>query len=400
MVLSASAVLKASRGVTSKSNAQSSGTGNRKDRKVDRATTVTLASSKPQNNLRVVSTSPASMEARPNCAPPPTASQPQESRDEAALTTFPPFSVGPKDKARRFLGLQGPGESDHAAHPTGLISPKSEGLESVDRPRSTAEGKPSKSDWSKILSPSRFNARSSEELSVSDDTGMLTPITEVPSEPSSPVNGISKVASDLKPPPITEAPPPTPKSPPTEKPPPRRSAPEEPKTPVDIVKNPQIPSRPSTSKRRQQPPSKLSITTSSSTIADESPRRSERTPENNPPAPRVNPPQRLSSPFHPAPEKKAQAWEMETIASEDSWFQDDPDSDESASEESGPRRTPPGQVRARLTVETVECTFQPPIQTPDLEQTQRDSSQGRSEFFPPWAVGSEALSQGTRGLRK
>ncbi|KAF5864374.1 Proteoglycan-4 [Aspergillus alliaceus] len=411
--------------------------------------------------------------------------------DADALTAFPPFAAGSKDKVRRFLESQELSEPDDtpqknainhsktrpptpwpgAAEDPELVQPVDNARSRVssNQPphRSPAEDKPSKVPSFKsaantqpedlglkslrisnpnMYSPlpaiptSRFNFRSGDDIaSIRDDTGLLTPITEVPSEisrASSPVDFTAKIASgELRP--VNEQPRPPNKLPgpkPVEKPISQRSAPVErevakPDPPSSSTILPSLPSRPgtpqvpvglskpekkpisstspqvrpdlSTGKRLEQKPSKLSISITSSTVEKDDQRRPETIPESLFPGPNFTTPQpRLSSPFHTSRDNK-QAWDLETIASEDSWFQENEDSDGSASGDSGPRRTPPGQVRARLTVETVECTFRPPAQTPDLEQTQHDSvGQVRSEFFPPWAVGSEALSEVARGLKR
>ncbi|KAB8220395.1 hypothetical protein BDV33DRAFT_230918 [Aspergillus novoparasiticus] len=288
---------------------------------------------------------------------------------------------------------------------------------------------------------SRFNFLPSEDdISIIDDPSLLTPITEVPSELSRANSPVDPLMAGCKPRPIIEQPNPPVKRPPVQKPiemskphhatPAAREIPKSHPPPSSTVLA-SIPGRPGTpqvtvglpkykqktrmssaspqvrpdlvtAKKLERKPSKLNITTTSSTIENNIRRQSETMSEKQPDEPSVDPPQqRLSSPFNPS-KIKQQAWDLETIASEDSWFQEneDNDSDGSASGESGPRRTPPGQVRARLTVETVECTFRPPAQTPDLDQAQYDTTgKARNEFFPPWAVGSQALSEGARDLR-
>ncbi|RAQ60506.1 hypothetical protein COH20_004005 [Aspergillus flavus] len=422
-------------------------------------------------------------------------SQPQQpaQADADSLTTFPPFAVGAKDKVKRFLESQGLGEPGDTPHQSPIDHLKSrpptpwpgagadpEALQSVDDARPpvpshrlprvpTAEDKPQngpllESSVSKkpeelglknlrISQPdipshplppiptSRFNFLPSEDdFSVIDDPGLLTPITEVPSELSRANSPVDPLMAGCKPRPIIKQPNPPVKKPPVQKPiemptphhatpaarevpksqpPPSStvlsSTPDRPETPQVTVglpkpkqKTPLSSASPQarpdlvTAKKLERKPSKLNITTTSSTIENNSRRQSETISEKQIDEPSVDPPQqRLSSPFNPS-KIKQQAWDLETIASEDSWFQEneDNDSDGSASGESGPRRTPPGQVRARLTVETVECTFQPPAQTPDLDQAQYDTTgQARNEFFPPWAVGSQALSEGARDLR-
>lgn len=412
--------------------------------------------------------------------------------DADALTAFPPFAAGSKDRVKRFLESQELSEPDDTPHKNAINHSKTrpptpwpgaaedpELVQPIDNARSrvssnqpphrsTAEDKPPKFPSFKsaantqpedlglkglrisnpdMYSPlpaiptSRFNFLSGDDIaSISDDTGLLTPITEVPSEisrASSPVDFTAKIASgELRP--VNEQPRPPNKLPgpkPVEKPIPQRSAPVErevtkqnppssstilpslpsrpgtPQVPVGLSKSkekipisstsPQVRPDLSTGKKLEQKPSKLSISVTSSTVEKDDQRRRETISESLFPESNFTTPQpRLSSPFHTSRDNK-QAWDLETIASEDSWFQENEDSDGSASGDSGPRRTPPGQVRARLTVETVECTFLPPAQTPDLEQTQHDSvCQVRSEFFPPWAVGSEALSEGARGLKR
>ncbi|KAE8142216.1 hypothetical protein BDV38DRAFT_278388 [Aspergillus pseudotamarii] len=289
------------------------------------------------------------------------------------------------------------------------------------------------------ISTSRFSFLPREDdISIVDDPALLTPITEVPSELSRANSPVDPLIGVLKPRPIVEQPNPPVKKPPVQKPakmpashhaapaarevpkphPPPSSTvlssiPDRPGTPqvtVGLLKpkqktpvssaSPQARPNLASAKKLERKPSKLNIATSSGAMENDSRRQSETISGKQSDNPNVNPPQqRLSSPFNPL-KTNQQAWDLETIASEDSWFQENEDSDGSGSGESGPRRTPPGPVRARLTVETVECTFQPPAQTPDLDQAQYDGmGQTRNEFFPPWAVGSQALSEGARDLR-
>ncbi|OGM50149.1 hypothetical protein ABOM_001135 [Aspergillus bombycis] len=466
--------------------------GNEKDGKVDRPKETSpkqpAVPIKPRTNERV-STTQTSMESKPPTAPkhaspgipsesPVGHSEPQQA-DADSLTTFPPFAVGPRDKVKRFLESQGLGDPSDTPPQSAVDQLRSrpptpwpgagadpESLHSVDDalppvpshqvPRvPTTEDKPPlrKSTASKkpgelclkdlrisqpdmpshplpSLPASRFNFLPSEDdLSIIDDPGLLTPITEVPSELSRANSPVDPLTASYRPRPIVEQPDPPVKKPPVQKPvdtptpqpatlaarevpkprpPPASTAlssiPDRPGTPQVTVglpkpkqKTPAGSARPdlASAKKLERKPSKLNITTTSSAMESDSRRQSEKISE----AHSDEPKQRLSSPFNPCKTGK-QAWDLETIASEDSWFQENEESDGSVSGESGPRRTPPGPVRARLTVETVECTLQPPAQTPDLDLAQYDATgQARSEFFPPWAVGSQALSEGARDLR-
>ncbi|KAF7597361.1 hypothetical protein BBP40_006302 [Aspergillus hancockii] len=268
--------------------------------------------------------------------------------------------------------------------------------------------------------------------SFDNDPDLLTPIAEVPSEisrPSSPVDFPPKTAS-CKSRPIVEQPIPVinkPPAAPVEKPIPKHSAPSDlpvtksqapapstvlpshpprPGTPqltIGLPKpkeqmragtaHPQVESSRTSSKGLEQKTSNLNTTSNSGQ------RRPEMISEKSPREPSSYDRQKLApSPFFQSNED-GQTWDLETIASEDSWFQENEDSDGSTSGESGPRRTPPGQVRARLTVETVECTIRPPALTPNTDDG-IGTGQARNEFFPPWAVGSQALSEGARTLKK
>ena len=421
-------------------------------------------------------------------------SQPQQpsQADADSLTTFPPFAVGPKDKVKRFLESQGLGDSSDTPQQSAIDHLRSrpptpwpgaaadpESLQSADDARppvpshqwprvptteekppngpllnSTVSKKPEELSFKDLrisqpdiplrplppISTSRFNLLlpREDDISIVDDPGLLTPITEVPSELSRANSPVDPLMGGCKARPIVEQPNPPVKKPPVQEPakmptshyaapavrevrkphaPPSSkmlsSIPDRPgtpqvtvglpkskqKTPVNSA-SPQARANLASATKLERKPSKLNITTSSGAIENDSRRQSETISEKQSDEWNVNPPQqRLSSPFNPL-KTNQQAWDLETIASEDSWFQENEDSDASASGESGPRRTPPGQVRARLTVETVECTFQPPAQTPDLDQAQYDGTgQTRNEFFPPWAVGSQALSEGARDLR-
>ncbi|GAB1197444.1 hypothetical protein APSETT444_006738 [Aspergillus pseudonomiae] len=465
--------------------------GNGKDGKVDRpkepSSKQPEAPIKPRTNQRA-STTQTSMESKLHTAPKHASQEissesraghslPQQA-DADSLTTFPPFAVGPKDKVKRFLESQGLGDPSDTPPQSAVDQLRSrpptpwpgagadpESLQAVDDARPpvpshqvprvpATEDKPPllKSAASKSpgelslkdlrisqpdmpsrslppISTSQFSFLPSEDdISIIDDPGLLTPITEVPSELSRANSPVDPLMASYKPRPIIEQPDPPVKKPPVQKkvdtptpqpaarevpksrPPPSSTAlssipdrPGTPQVPVSLPKPKQkTPARPdlASAKKLERKPSKLNITTTSSAIENESPRQPETISETHSNGPSVGPlQQRLSSPFNPCRTNK-QAWDLETIASEDSWFQENEDSDGSASGESGPRRTPPGPVRARLTVETVECTLQPPAQTPDLDMAQYDATgQARSEFFPPWAVGSQALSEGARDLR-
>ncbi|KAE8383207.1 hypothetical protein BDV26DRAFT_303517 [Aspergillus bertholletiae] len=425
--------------------------------------------------------------------------QPQQpSQDEADnLTTFPPFAVSPKDKVKQFLESQGLGEPSDAPHRSALDHLRSrpptpwpgagadpESVPSMDdaRPpvpspqlprvptadeqpplhKPTADKRPKAIDLkdlrlsqldisSRALSslPASSRFHNEDDISIIDEPGRLTPITEVPSELSRANSPIDSLLAGGKPRPIIEQPNPPVKKPlapkPVEMPTPRHVAPAArevpkpqpppssssssssstvlssmpdrpgtPQVPVGLSKpKPKAPAggphvRPdvASTKKLERKPSKLKITTTSNSAVDSGSRRqSETTSETRSDKPATDlPQQRLSSPFNPLKSSK-QAWDLETIASEDSWFQENEDGedgeDSDSGESGGPRRTPPGPVRARLTVETVECTFRPPAQTPDLDQAQYDTATGqaRNEFFPPWAVGSQALSEGARDLR-
>ncbi|KAE8153709.1 hypothetical protein BDV25DRAFT_136648 [Aspergillus avenaceus] len=83
------------------------------------------------------------------------------------------------------------------------------------------------------------------------------------------------------------------------------------------------------------------------------------------------------------------------------WLEDDERSSRRP-EVRQPRRSPPGRVKATLTAITIPCdetpATTPEIETRTLPRTQSNGGSAPGEFFPPWAVGSQALSEGARSI--
>jgi hypothetical protein len=417
---------------------------------------------------------------------------PQPPRDGAdALTTFPPFTNDPKSKVKKFLETQGlleqSGTSHHPIVDHSKLRPPTpwpgaaedpELGQSVDNARpqapanqvshgSTIKGKPHKDSTFepdelglKDLRLSNLADKYSSPLpsipssqlgfypgditaSFNNHPGLLTPITEVPSElsrASSPVDFMPKTTS-CKSRPIAEQPLPAinklpvasvglpipqgsaPLGPPATKPhvpspstvisshSPKSGTPQvtiglsKPKEQTCISSaQSQVGSSRTSSKGLEQKSSQLSTISNNNNnnnnnnaVGKDLQRRPEIKSDKDSHKSSPYTHQKLASSPLLQLKEDGQAWDLETIASEDSWFQENEDSDGSASGESGPRRTPPGRVRARLTVEEVECTIQPPALTPNTDD---GTGQTRNEFFPPWAVGSQALSEGARSLKK